>query len=135
MPALFRLKIITPDRIFFDGETEHLIVRTTEGNVGILANHIPYAASLPAGALKVKMPDGSFRAAAVADGMIKVSKEKTTVIASSVEWADEIDVERAKKAEEAARERLKVHTSGVEFERAAFKLKRALNRIDVSKMK
>ena len=135
MSTPFKVKIITPDRNFFDDETEQLIVRTTEGDVGILANHVSYVATLPVGLLKVKQADGNFKIAAVSGGMIKVSKEKTTIIATAVEWADEIDVEWAHRSEEDARERLKAHNSGVEFERANLKLKRAINRINISSMK
>lgn len=132
MGTPFQLKIITPDKSFFDGQTEQIIVRTTEGDVGILANHISYAASLPAGPLKVKMPDGEFRTAAVSGGLVKVSGEKATVIVIAAEWADEIDVERAKRSEQNARDRLKAYTSGREFEMADLKLKRALNRLRIS---
>lgn len=132
MGTPFQLKIITPDKSFFDGQTEQIIVRTTEGDIGILANHISYVASLPAGPLKVKMPDGEFRTAAVSGGLVKVSDEKVTVIVIAAEWADEIDVERAKRSEQNARDRLKAHSSGREFEMADLKLKRALNRLRVS---
>lgn len=133
MSATFKLKVITPEKLFFDGETENIIVRTTVGDVGILAKHIDYVAVLPSGPLKVKMQNGSFRTAAVSGGTIKVSKEGVVILATAVEWADEIDIEHAKRSEEDAREKIKIHTSGVEFDRAQAKLKRALNRINVSR--
>lgn len=135
MSTPFKLKIITPDKNFFDGETEQIIVRTTEGDTGILAHHVSYVASMPSGALKIKQSDGAFRIAAISSGMIKVSKDKTTIIAAAVEWADEIDLEWANRSVENARNRLNAHNSGLEFERASLKLKRAMNRISVSKMK
>ena len=135
MSTPFRLKVITPDKEFFDGETAQIIVRTSQGDTGILANHVKYVANLPVGILKIKMPDGKFRPAAISGGMVKVSKEKTTIIVTAAEWSDEIDLERAKRAEENARELLKAQKSSFEFERANLKLKRALNRINVSNMK
>ncbi|HAS79218.1 MAG TPA: F0F1 ATP synthase subunit epsilon, partial [Ruminococcus sp.] len=54
----FNLKIITPEKIFFDGKTEQLTVRTTEGDIGILAGHENFVANLPSGAMKIKI-DGS----------------------------------------------------------------------------
>lgn len=132
MATPFKLKIITPDKSFFDGETEQIIVRTTQGDIGVLAKHVSYVASLPSGPLRVKQPNGEYRVAAVSNGVLKVSPEKTTIIATAVEWADEIDVERAKRSEQNARERLKAYNSGKEFERADLKLKRALNRLSVS---
>ena len=102
----FNLQILTPDKEFYSGETENLIVRTTVGDKGILAKHEDYVAALPIGKLKVKI-DGSFRTAAVSEGIVKVSKEKTVVLVQSCEWADEIDIDRAKAAKEAAETRLK----------------------------
>ncbi|MDE6578976.1 MAG: F0F1 ATP synthase subunit epsilon, partial [Ruminiclostridium sp.] len=99
----FKLEIYTPDKLFFDGETENLIVRTTVGDKGILARHEDYVAALPIGKLKVKI-DGNFRVAAISEGTIKVSCDKTVILTQSCEWADEIDVERAKTAKTKAEE-------------------------------
>ena len=128
----FRLKIVSPDKIFFDGETEQIIVRTTEGNVGILAHHAKYVANLPAGPLKVKLEDGTFRIAAISSGALSVGDNLATILVNTIEWADEIDIERAKRAEETAREKLKSSESQKELDIANLKLKRALNRINIA---
>ncbi len=135
MASTFKLEIITPDKIVFDGETENVIVRTTVGDKGILARHEPYCAALTIGKLRVKT-DGKFRVAAVSEGIIKVDSEKTVILAQSCEWADEIDVERASKAKESAEERMNKidrEKAQKDYEIAEYKLKRALNRIDTSK--
>lgn len=133
----FKLQIITPDGVFFDGMTENVIVRTTVGDKGILARHEPYVAALPIGKFKVKL-DGEFRYGAIASGTIKVDKDKTVILAQSCEWADEIDLDRAIKAKEMAEQKIE------EFEKAdndrgvaiaEYKLKRALNRIETSKLR
>ena len=67
----FRLTVITSEKTFFDGETTEVIVRTTEGDIGILANHISLVAALPSGAMKVMVGD-ELRTAAVSSGLIKV---------------------------------------------------------------
>lgn len=128
----FKLKIITPEKVFFDGETEQIVARTTEGDVGILHGHTPYVANLVSGPLNVKMPEGSFRKAAVSGGVIKAQPDKVVIIASAVEWSDEIDIERAKRSEEDARRRLKENNSQKEFDLAEQKLKRALNRLTIA---
>ncbi len=131
----FNLQILTPDKEFYSGETENLIVRTTVGDKGILAKHEDYVAALPIGKLKVKI-DGSFRTAAVSEGIVKVSKEKTVVLVQSCEWADEIDIDRAKAAKEAAETRLKAaEKEDREYLIAEHKLKRAINRIEASELK
>lgn len=128
----FMLKIITPEKIFFDGQTENIVARTQEGNVGILYGHTPYVSNLVSGEVIIKMNDGKFRSAAVSGGVIKVSPESTTLLVNAIEWADEIDVERAKHSEENARQRLKEYKSQKEFDLAEQKLKRALNRLTVA---
>ena len=129
---LFNLEIITPDGIFYSGETENVIVRTTVGDKGILARHEPYAAALGTGKVRV-MFNGKFRNAAVSSGIVKVTKEKTSIIAQSCEWGDEIDIERAEKAKEKAEKTLSGGSlTEKELSIAEFKLKRALNRLDAA---
>ena len=126
----FKLEIYTPDKLFFDGETENLIVRTTVGDKGILARHEDYVAALPIGKLKVKI-DGNFRVAAISEGTIKVSRDKTVILTQSCEWADKIDVERAKTAKAKAEERMaKAEKDDKAYLLAEYKLKRAVNRIE-----
>ena len=131
----FRLQILTPDKLFFDGETDNLIVRTTVGDKGILARHEDYVAALPIGKMKVRI-DGKFRTAAVSEGTVKVSKDKTVVLVQSCEWADEIDVDRAKAAKEKAEQRLKAaEKDNNDYLLAEYKLKRAVNRIETWDLK
>lgn len=130
MPSNFRLKVITPDRTFFDGETDLVTLRTTEGEKGIMARHENYVAILPSGAMKIRI-DGKMKDSAVAQGFVKVDKERVTVIATAVEWADEIDIEHARRSEEDARRRIADNRSKHDIDRAELKLKRALNRLSV----
>ena len=126
----YKLKIVTPEKIFFDGETEQIKIRTTEGDVGILANHIRYVCNIVAGPLKVKDSNGE-REAALSEGILKVSDKGVTVLASTAEWSDEIDLERAEKAKQKAENILSDKSRIDEFERAEIKLKRALARLSV----
>jgi len=129
----FKLKIVTPSRIFFNSEVENIIVRTTVGDKGILAKHEPYVAALPLGKMQV-MIGGKFRTAAISPGTIRVEEGGNTVIlVQSCEWSNKIDVARAKEAKRIAEKRIADETkSNVEHEIAAFKLKRALNRLDAA---
>lgn len=130
----FRLQIITPEKIFFDGETEQIIARTTVGDVGILNGHEPYCAALGIGQMRV-MIDGEFKRAATSGGIIKVSKEKTVILVQSCEWADEIDINRAEHAKQVAEDRIKAAQGDNELHLAEAKLKRALNRIDTANLR
>ncbi len=133
--ASFSLKVTTPEKIFFDGETTQIIVRTTEGDIGILANHTSLVADLPSGPLKIRQEDGSWKVAAVSTGLLKVGGNKVSILANAVEWADEIDLEWAKRSEEDARSRLNQKASKQELDLAELKLQRALNRISVGSKK
>lgn len=92
----FDLKIITPEKTFFEGNTEQIIVRTVSGDIGILAGHAPYVANIVSSPFRIKI-EGEFRTAAISGGLIKVSAEGVTVVTSAIEWADEIDVARAER--------------------------------------
>ncbi|MGN1136956.1 MAG: ATP synthase F1 subunit epsilon [Oscillospiraceae bacterium] len=135
MASEFRLSIITPEKTFYDDETSMVIVRTTEGDIGILANHTSLVASLPSGPVKIKEQDGSFKVAALSSGIIKVGGNKVSIIANAVEWADEIDLEWAKRSEAEAREKLQNLKDKNELDIAELKLQRALNRISVHSMR
>ena len=135
MAASFSLSVVTPEKVFFDGETTQIIVRTTDGDIGILANHTSLVADLPSGPLKVRQEDGSWRTAAISTGLLKVGGNKVSILANAVEWADEIDLEWAKRSEEDARRRLQEKQDKHELDLAELKLMRALNRISVSSMK
>ena len=90
----FDLKIITPEKTFFEGNTEQIIVRTVSGDIGILAGHAPYVANIVSSPFRIKI-EGEFRTAAISGGLIKVSADGVTVVTSAIEWADEIEIGRA----------------------------------------
>lgn len=133
MAGEFSLEIVTPDKKFFEGSAEMIVVRTTEGDIGIMKNHINYVAPLDIGVLRIKK-DGTYKEAAVAGGFVQVDKEKTTVLTEAAEWAEEIDIERAKKAKEKAETKLKT-SKETDLTVVEFKLKKAVNRISVGEKK
>lgn len=98
--STFHLKVLTVDRVFFDGEVDRIVVRTTQGDVGILPNHVKYLAALGIGGLTI-LTEGMSRVAAIAGGFIDVSKEGTVILARTCEWADEIDINRARELKSA----------------------------------
>ena len=131
--ATFHLQIVTPDRMVYDGEAEKIIVRTVGGDVCILARHIDYAAPLGIGEARVTDAEGNTRIAACAGGMLGVSDGEARVMATTFEWADDIDLERAQRAKEKAEKALQEKIGKVELRTAELKLKRALTRIKVAK--
>lgn len=133
--AAFQLRIITPEKIFFEGAVQRVIVRTSEGDLGILAKHEKYVAALPSGPVKVTLEDGTVRIAALSGGAVKVSPTHTVILANAVEWAEDIDIDWAKRSEEDARRRKENSKNQEDQKYAELKLQRALNRLKVSSMK
>ena len=89
----FKLKIVTPDGLIFDGEAEELIVRTTRGDVAILARHINYVSPLGMGRAVV-VSEGKRRTAACIGGMLSVVNGEVTLVPTTFEWSDRIDLDR-----------------------------------------
>ena len=130
----FHLEIVTPDGLLYEGEAQKLIVRTTEGDVGILPRHSDFLTSLAIGLAKVYTENG-LRVASCADGLLSVSDGKVRLVASTFEWAEDIDVERAKDAKSRAEQKIKSGNSDYELRLAQVKLKKALARIHASESK
>ena len=126
----FTLQIISPTRIFFDEEVDMVEMRTTEGEIGVLAGHIPLTTILEPGVLRIKT-DGNVREAALHDGFVQIQKDKVTVLAESCEWPDEIDVHRAEEAKLRAERRIGSGEKQVDMVRAELALKKALTRINL----
>ena len=95
---------MTPDGLAFEGEAEKLSVRTQDGIIGILPRHIDYVAPLGMGEAVITEPEGKDRRAACIGGMVAVHSGKVRLVATTFEWAEDIDLERAKTAEQKARE-------------------------------
>ena len=128
----FHLQIVTPDGEFFDGPAERIRVRTINGDVAILDRHIPYVTALGTGEAAVTV-DGTTRKAAASGGMLSVTPEVVRVVATTFEWAEDIDLDRAHRAKEKAEERIRKAQSTKDLELAKAKLTRALVRLNVGK--
>ena len=128
----FHLQIVTPDGGFYDGEAEKLIVRAKGGDVCILPRHAPYVTSLGVGEATVVLPGDQRRKAACAGGMLSVTQNDVRLVATTFEWAEDIDKNRAQQAKERAEQKVQNAKSGAELELAKAKLSRALTRIKVS---
>ena len=127
----FPLKIVTPDGLIYDGNAEELIVRTTSGDLGILAGHINCVAPLGMGCATVII-DGQKRYAACIGGMVSMMDGHVTLVPTTFEWADSIDLARAAKSEQRAKNVLKdKNASDTEVRMAEARLKRALVRQSV----
>jgi len=134
MASTFRLQIVTPSRTFYDDEVEMTIVKTTEGDLGIMKNHMLMVAPLTIGKVRIKK-DGQFKEAAISEGFVQVESEYTRIITDSAEWPEEIDVKRAEEAKERAERRLSADKSDIDRVRSEISLRKALNRLDIVNLK
>ena len=125
----FHLQVVTPDGLAFEGEAEKLSVRTQDGIIGILPHHIDYVAPLGMGEAVITEPEGKVRRAACIGGMVAVHNGNVRLVATTFEWAENIDLERAKAAEQRARDIMaKPDINDRDLKLAEAKLHRALVR-------
>ena len=131
----FHLKIVTPDGMIFDGQAEELVVRTTSGDLGILAGHINCVAPLGMGRATV-ITDGKRKFAACIGGMVSVVNGEVTLVPTTFEWAESIDAARAEASQKRAETILhKKDASDTELQLAQARLHRALVRKSVASYK
>ena len=134
--SVFSLKIVTPDGLLFDGEAERLIVRTTEGDIAILAKHINCVAALGMGMATVVDSEGQRRNAACIGGMLSVQNDNVTLVPTTFEWAESIDAARALASQERAEKVLRANNaSSTDVALAEARLHRALVRKSVASYK
>lgn len=128
----FNLKIVTPDGLFFDGQAEQLIVRTITGDIGIMARHMNYLSPLGMGRAVV-ITEGKRRTAACIGGMVSVMNGEVTLMPTTFEWAEDIDIERAERSYAKASKIVEENRSDTDVRLAKAKLSRAMVRKGVAK--
>jgi len=127
---LFKLKIITPERLFYEGDVAMVEFNTTEGEIGILKGHIPLTVVISPGIITIT-EENEKKQAALHAGFAEVLQDSVVIMAEIIEWPAEIDVARAEEAKERAEERLRSKTPETDIARAETALKRALARINL----
>ena len=124
------VRVIAPERVFYEGEASFLEFNTIEGIIGLYPKHIPMTVVVAPGVLKIR-EDGGDKEAALHSGFAEILGDSVTILAESVEWPDEIDLNRAEEARVRAERRLSGTESGIDIKRAEAALKRSLTRISI----
>ncbi len=131
----FRLEIVTPEKVVFDGNVESVQVPASDGFMGVLPNHAPLLAELRVGPVSVKEAGGAERLMVIADGFLQVADNHAKILANAGERAEDIDVGRAEAAADRARALMKEHGKleglPIDMIRAEFALQRALWRLRI----
>lgn len=125
------VEIVTPDGPILTEDYEMVSVTATSGELGILPNHIPLVAPLAISIVRLKNGNDT-KHVAVTGGFVEMSHNELTILATTAETEEDIDVRRAQRAKERAEKRLQSQQDTVDFHRAELALKRALNRLDIS---
>ena len=128
----FLLKIITPDRVFYDHDVTMVEFNTLEGEVGIYKNHVPMTMIIAPGILTITDEEGP-KNAALHSGFVEVLPEQVTILAEVIEWPEEVDLGRAEEARKRAEARLKEPSGKYDMDRAEMALRRAIARIEAAK--
>ncbi len=127
----FHISILAADHPFYVGPCESLIVSTVEGQYGIWAHHSNIISAVLPGTLHYKLPGQPMQHAAISEGFLKVENNEVLVLVDTAERPEEIEINRAKRDADAAREILLQKKSIEEYQLAQANLARALNRLRV----
>lgn len=131
----FALEIVTPDHVFYTGPSQSITVELSSGKMGVLCNHEPVVAPIIPGEIDVRI-DGELRKAVTSGGFLEVLGDRVYMFVQSIEWVDEIDVQRAIDAFERAKRHLeaaKKEHNKYEIQRHIWALERAQMRLNVLK--
>lgn len=137
----FNLQIMASDHMVYNGYAEFVSLPTTEGSVGILANHANVIMAIVPGIIEYDPAEGSEddqpgrQTIVVSDGLLKVEGGEVIILVDTAERPEDVDEARAKRAEERAREAMKRANSNRDMELAAAELSRAVSRIKASRKK
>jgi F-type H+-transporting ATPase subunit epsilon len=129
---MFQLDILTADKFFVSQPARQVVFTSPSGRMGVLAGHMPMIAAVFEDPLEIQSEDGTWRSAAAGQGFAEITADRVKFYLDTVEWADEIDVVRAKEALERASSRLKGSLSHMEYVRTHAAIARAITRLKVA---
>jgi len=132
MSEKFKLRIVTPERVFYEGEADMVEMNTTEGQIGCYPGHIPLTVIVKPGILNIHEGD-EVKVVALHSGFAEILPDSFNILAEAVEWRDEIDEERARAALERAKKKLESKTDDIDMSREELALQRAVTRIEALK--
>ena len=99
-----KVELVAADRVVWSGEAATVIARTTEGDVGVLANHAPMLAVLVQGAVEVHTVEGESWSAVVDGGFLSVANNRISILSEHAQMSHEIDLEKARRDLERAKQ-------------------------------
>lgn len=125
------LEVVTPERVVLTREVNMVSLRTGGGELGILPRHAPLAATVKPGVVWVKTSEGD-EFIAVSGGFLEVTPTRVTILATTAELGEQVNIDRALRARERAEGRLNQRSADIDLERAQRALQRALARLEAA---
>jgi F-type H+-transporting ATPase subunit epsilon len=135
MPRPFRLQIVTPDRVILDAPVQSVTAPGVEGQFTVLAGHAPLVAELEIGEMRYRDEEGDEHLVALHGGFLQVARDRTTILADAAERPEDVDLDRAQRALEKAREdqrTIALRFNEAEIARIRKDLDRAMNRVRIA---
>ena len=132
MPSPFQLDILTPERAFYSGPAEGVVVTTPDGELCVLAGHTPLVTPLEIGSIQLNI-GGQWKRAFVSEGFMEVGHSSTVIFTQACEWPEEIDARRAEESRQRQQERLRQQMSIREQKSSQIALARAMARLRVTR--
>ena len=129
---MFKLKIVTMDHVFYEGEAKILNVKTIDGQRGILKNHAPFVDIIVPCEMTFRDENDELRKLAVSGGYLFVWQTEVTVYVSSTEFDFQIDIEEARRQQKIAEEMMQGDLDIIQLAHAKSKLDKNLNRIVIA---
>ena len=133
MAKTFKFEVVTPEKVFYSSDVDMIIFNREDGEMGVMADHIPMVVAVDVGMLKI-IKDGMYKFAAISEGFIQITDKGVTAIVDAAEWPEDIDIERVERAKKIAEDKLKEYRKNKEMETLLkLSIVRANNRIKVAK--
>lgn len=132
MADTFMLHVDTPERKFYHGPVESLVITSSDGEIGILPGHLSMVVAMATAPARL-LVNGNWLVAAISGGFASIKPDKVVILADTAEWPGDIEENRAIEAKKRAEERLQTRLSEIEFMRSRVALDRALTRLSVKK--
>lgn len=134
MAKLFHLEIMTPERQFFDDDIESLTFSAPDGQIAVLADHVPLISPVIVGSIRI-IKGNEQKEMFSSEGFVEVHRNGVLVFVQACEWPDEIDARRAEEARKRAEERMRQKQSINEYKQSKIALARAMARLSITKNK
>ncbi|MBR1907612.1 F0F1 ATP synthase subunit epsilon [bacterium] len=128
------LKIVTHEKIVYDDVVDEIYSKGTDGEFGVLKDHIPFMSALDVGVTKI-VKDGNVKFFTIMGGVFQFAEDEAVILTHSSESGEEVDIDRAKNAKQRAEERLQNKTETIDAQRAEAALARAMARLKAAQTK